>query len=113
MLSHNITFGSHTCSHANLARISNQDIEIEMQASKKLIEEKLNIRCDHFACPWGRRDIDFIPEVTTAIARKSGYLSFSTTDRGKMESGGDPYLLKRDHLLANWENFQLKYFFSR
>lgn len=113
MLSHNITFGSHTCSHANLARISRQSIEIEMQASKKLIESKLKARCDHFACPWGRMGIDFNPEVTTMLAIQSGYLSFSTTDRGKMERGSDPYLLKRDHLLANWENFQLKYFFSR
>lgn len=113
MLNHKISFGSHTCSHANLSKISAEEIESELKISKELIEKKLAIECVHFACPWGREGIDFAPEVTTDIAKKMGYKTFATTNRGKMEKDSDLYLLKRDHLIANWENFQLKYFFGK
>lgn len=112
MLAHQVSFGSHTCSHANLSKITAAEIETELVLSKKIIEDKLGVKCNHFACPWGRPGIDFFPEQTTSIAQKAGYISFSTTARGKMIAGDDLFLLKRDHLLANWENYQLKYFFS-
>lgn len=113
MLSYQMTFGSHTCSHVNLAKLTAEAIEQELCLSKKAVEENLNVECKHFACPWGRPGLDFYPEQTTDIARKSGYLSFATTQRGKMSQGDDLMLIKRDHLLAKWENFQLRYFFSR
>ncbi|UEG50733.1 polysaccharide deacetylase family protein [Ferruginibacter lapsinanis] len=113
MLSQKISFGSHTCNHANLSKLNYQEIEKELRESKLMIESKLNINCDHFACPWGRTGIDFNPEITTEIAKKTGYTSFATTNRGKMQKGDNLYLIKRDHIIANWENFQLKYFFSR
>jgi peptidoglycan/xylan/chitin deacetylase (PgdA/CDA1 family) len=112
MLGHKITFGSHTCSHANLIKITDEEIEKELLLSKQKIEKNLGIDCNHFACPWGRPEIDFDPEKTSAIAIKTGYASFATTARGRMTNADDLLMLKRDHILANWENFQLKYFFS-
>lgn len=113
MLSNNVTFGSHTCSHANLSKLSSTEIEFEMKQSKQMIEEKLQVTCNHFACPWGRTGIDFNSEITSEIAINIGYKSFATTNRGKMGKGGNLYLLKRDHLIAGWENFQLKFFFGK
>jgi len=113
MLNNNITFGSHTCSHANLSKISITDIENELSLSKQIIQEKLNINCNHFACPWGRENIDFDPKITTEIAKKIGYKSFATTNRGKTQKGDNLFVLRRDHLIAGWENFQLKYFFGK
>jgi peptidoglycan/xylan/chitin deacetylase (PgdA/CDA1 family) len=113
MLSHKISFGSHTCSHANLSKLNIFEIEDELRRSKQIIEEKLSITCEHFACPWGRVNIDFDPEVTTAIAKKTGYKTFATTNRGKTQKEDNLYLLKRDHVHANWENFQLKFFFGK
>lgn len=112
MLSQKISFGSHTLSHAHLIKLRPEEIEKELKESKRLIEVKLGVPCQHFACPWGRRDVDFDPAVTTPIAQRSGYHSFATTNRGKMQRGDDLYMLRRDHVSANWENFQLKYFFS-
>ena len=112
MLLNNISFGSHTLNHANLSKLSKEEIETELWQSKMVIEQKLQVSCDHFACPWGRKDIDFFPDITTEIAKKVGYTSFATTNRGKMVNGENLYLLKRDHVLAQWGNFQLKYFFS-
>jgi len=113
MLPHQISFGSHTCSHANLARCTPEQIRHELSESKRIIEQQLGVPCPHFACPWGRSGIDFIPEVTTPIAQELGYKTFATTNRGAMTNGDDPFLLKRDHLIAGWSDFQLKYFFGQ
>ncbi len=113
MLLHNITFGSHTCSHANLSKLHSTGIETELRNSKNIIEEKLNTSCLHFACPWGRIGIDFHPEITTDIEKRIGFKSFATTNRGKMQKNDNLYQLRRDHLLAEWGNYQLKYFFGK
>ena len=112
MINAKISFGSHTVSHVNLMNLSPEDIEQELLQSKQLIEQKLGVVCEHFAAPWGRSGIDFRPEITTSIAQKLGYKTFATTNRGSVTAGSDLYLLKRDHMLASWENFQLKYFFG-
>lgn len=113
MLDHKISFGSHTKTHANLAGLSPAQIENELLESKLIIEENLQQSCRHFACPWGRVNINFDPAITTPIAQRLGYQTFCTTDRGKTQKGDDLFLLKRDHLLAGWGNYQLKYFFSK
>ena len=113
MLDHQISFGSHTKTHANLAGLSPAEIEKELLESKLIIEENLQRDCTHFACPWGRVNINFDPAITTPIAQKLGYQTFCTTDRGKTQKGDDLFQIKRDHLLAHWGNYQLKYFFSK
>lgn len=113
MLNHNISFGSHTCSHVNLINLNEAEIEYELLQSKKIIERELAVACEHFACPWGQVNINFNPAITKPIAKKSGYKSFATTHRGKMQQGDDLFMIKRDHLLAEWGNHQLKYFFSK
>lgn len=112
MLSGGVAFGSHTASHANLSKIPIEAIRDELVRSKSVIEDKLGVECRHFACPWGRPGLDFDPLVATGIAREANYASFATTQRGKMEHGADPYHLRREHLVAGWENAQLKYFFA-
>ena len=113
MLQHQISFGSHTCSHVNLIQLSETEIEQELLQSKKKIEAELNVPCIHFACPWGQVHVNFNPAITKPIAQKLGYKSFATTHRGKMVSGSDLFQIKRDHLLAEWSNYQLNYFFAK
>lgn len=112
MLSAKVSFGSHTVTHANLMKLNTEGILKEMQASKHEIEKELGVACEHFACPWGRSGIDFDASITTPIAQKLGYKTFATTNRGAVTVGDNLYTLKRDHLLANWGNYQLKYFFG-
>lgn len=109
MQHHLVTFGSHTCSHAHLIELMPEQIRDELFNSKKVIEDKLEIDCLHFASPWGHIDVDF-PPISTSIAKEIGYRSFATANRGPMYPNSNCYLVKRDHLLANWENFQVKYF---
>lgn len=112
MLDHNIQFGSHTCSHAHLIKLSEEEVERELKESKQKIEEELGRPCVHFASPWGRSGIDFNPDVLERTARKLGFKTAVTTNRGKEQQGGNPYLIHRDHVLAKWGNYQLRYFFG-
>lgn len=112
MLHHKVSFGSHTLSHANLSKLDPSEISTELEKSKAKIEEELGVVCSHFACPWGRTGIDFDPEITTDLSKRLGYQSFATTDRGRMKKGDDLFQVKRQHLLANWDTYQLKYFFG-
>lgn len=113
MLTMKISFGSHTKTHARLSLLSNSKIEEELKLSKHVIEEELKSICKHFACPWGRINLDFNSKISIPIAKQLGYSTFSTTNRGKMTYGDSPYLIRRDHILSNWSNYQLKYFFSK
>jgi len=113
MLQYKISFGSHTKTHANLKNLTPSEIEYELSVSKEIIEQELKEPCVHFACPWGQINVSFDPSVTTVIAQKLGYKTFVTTNRGKTQPGDDLFLLKREHLLANWGTYQLNYFFSK
>lgn len=113
MLQHQVSFGSHTKQHAALMALQPTEIEQELQLSKDIIEKQLQVPCVHFACPWGVPGVHFNPAVTTPLAKALGYRTFATTQRGKMLPGDDLYLLKRDHLLANWSNAHLVYFFNQ
>ncbi len=113
MMAAGVAFGSHTHTHANLMRITRAAITEELRGSKQLIEDQLHTECRHFACPWGRPGADFDAHVAPLVARELGYNSFATTARGAMRAGDDPFMLRRDHLIAGWDNFQLRYFFGR
>jgi peptidoglycan/xylan/chitin deacetylase (PgdA/CDA1 family) len=113
MLEHKISFGSHTKTHAHLAKMNKDEIEFELRFSKEVMEKNIPAPCIHFSCPWGKRGIDFNSALTKELAMQLGYISITTTDRGKTVAGDDPYLLKRDHILAEWGNYQLRYFLGR
>lgn len=89
------TIGSHTCSHARLARLSPADAELELARSKEELQEKLRLDCRHFCCPWGKQGRDYNPDVHPAMAQKLGYASFLTTDEGVIYAGGSPFAIPR------------------
>lgn len=101
--------GSHSINHSLISNLSIDECIYEVQESKNIIESKLEITCNHFAPPVG----DYSINRDLQIVKDSNYKSLSTTIRGKMSGQNyDPYLLKRHHLLANWNTNYLKHFFS-
>jgi Cu(I)/Ag(I) efflux system membrane protein CusA/SilA len=78
--------------------------------AKAVIERELGRECSHLCCPWGRPGVDFLPDRDPALARELGYRSFLTAQRGGMRTGGSPYDVSRDHVLASWRDFQVRYF---
>lgn len=112
MLQHKVTFGSHTKSHIKMLDLNATEQEFELSASKTKIEYELKRECKHFACPWGKEHLHFNPAVTVPILKKLGYESLVTTHRGDNNTDSNLFAIKRDHLLANWGNHHLKYFFG-
>ncbi|MCH8237206.1 MAG: polysaccharide deacetylase family protein [Proteobacteria bacterium] len=107
-----MTIGSHTVNHVQLSQLDEAGAEAELRDSKQSIEKELGRPCEHFCPPFGRRDIDFLPHRDPEIARRVGYKSFHCGHRGAMRLGDSPMMVSRDHLLAGWGNYQLRYFFS-
>ena len=108
-----MTIGSHTMNHVHLADLDYGGVEAELKGSKQLIETELSRACDHFCCPFGRENIDYLPSRDPAIAKRAGYRTFLTTDRGAVRQGASAMGIPRDHLFVGWGNYQLRYFFSR
>jgi len=113
MIDAGMTIGSHTVNHARLAKLDEAGATGEMTISKNIIEEKLEIICEHFCAPFGVPARDFDPGRDPELARRCGYQSLLTTARGANRKGTTPFMIKRDHMLANWGAHQLRYFFSQ
>lgn len=102
--------GSHSVNHKMISKLSYEDCLFEIETSKKIIESSLNIGCNHFAPPIG----DYSIPRDLEIIKNLKYKSLSTTVRGRMNGkNSDLFAIKRHHLLANWEDNYLKYFFSK
>ena len=102
--------GSHSINHSLISKLSIDQCIYEVKESKNIIENKLKIKCNHFAPPVG----DYSINRDLNIIKDSKYRSLSTTIRGKMSKKNfDLFSLKRQHLLANWNTNYLKYFFSK
>ena len=112
LLKAGMTIGSHTCSHVPIDTLNDEELRAELLNSKRKIEKELKIECNHFCCPWGRIGKHFTIEREPRIAREIGYKSFFTTERGPNCNGADPLFIRRDHLISEWGNYQLRYFFQ-
>jgi peptidoglycan/xylan/chitin deacetylase (PgdA/CDA1 family) len=105
-----ITLGAHTCSHPKLIDIPEEQAQQELNNSKRIIEERLQVPCHHFAATWGHPDKDYDTKVHPQLAQQLGFHSFLTTERGLMRAGDNPYRIRRDALLAYESNAVIKYF---
>jgi peptidoglycan/xylan/chitin deacetylase (PgdA/CDA1 family) len=83
-----MSFGSHTWSHRNLARIEEAEAEAELTRSRRVLEERLSAPVTAVAYPWGkpRRHVS---DRTFATAARSGYrLGVFSLPRPVQESDG-------------------------
>lgn len=88
-----VEIGSHTARHSILTTLSRDEAARELRDSKRLIEERLGLPCQHFSYPNGK-PADFSPD-TKALVRRSGYCSAVTTVEGFNHVGNDPFTLRR------------------
>jgi peptidoglycan/xylan/chitin deacetylase (PgdA/CDA1 family) len=108
-----MTIGSHTVTHRRLIDLSDTEVEYELRSSKEAIEKEIGTACEHFCSPVGRPGIDYDPDRAPAIARSLGYRSFLTTQRGSTVRKPEPMCVDRDHTIAIWGRYQLRYFFAK
>lgn len=65
-----IEFGSHTLSHVNLSKINDEQLFLELEKSKKEVENITKKECEAFAYPYGKFD-DKIVESTKKVGYKN------------------------------------------
>lgn len=82
--------GSHTRSHAHLNELDVDAAQQEIAGSRQALEQQLGRPVRHFCYPYGQ----FRPEHAT-LARQAGYATATTTARGRVHPGDDPYTLCR------------------
>uniref|UniRef100_UPI0035B1EAB7 polysaccharide deacetylase family protein n=1 Tax=Hylemonella sp. TaxID=2066020 RepID=UPI0035B1EAB7 len=82
--------GSHTRSHAHLNELDAAAAQQEIAGSRQALEQQLGSPVRHFCYPYGQ----FRPEHA-ALARQAGYVTATTTTRGRVHPGDDPYTLRR------------------
>jgi peptidoglycan/xylan/chitin deacetylase (PgdA/CDA1 family) len=94
-----ITFGSHTCSHSNIRKMSRKDFEKEIERSKDVIERQINKQINLFSYPFSfpkyRRRYKGLLDETREALLKRGFLGACTTIIGTNSLKNDPFSLKR------------------
>lgn len=93
MSRHGIEFGSHTLNHKLLHQTSPEETKVELEESKKQIEELLGQRCKVFAYPGGHFN-----EMSRQQVEDAGYLAGFTTYYGPRDRL-DLYALNRTEIL--------------
>jgi peptidoglycan/xylan/chitin deacetylase (PgdA/CDA1 family) len=82
--------GSHTRTHPKLTKLSSDDARDQIANSRHELESALACQVQHFCYPYG----DYAPEHRDMVIA-AGYLSATTTRRGRTHAGCDAYALPR------------------
>ena len=82
--------GSHTRSHADLTKLSTDDAIDQIANSKKDLQDALGCDVRHFCYPYGRFDT-----THSQLVQQAGYLTATTTRRGRAQPGDDLMTLRR------------------
>ncbi len=85
-----MAIGSHTMSHARLAKLPQDRVRAELAESKAVIEEHLGDAVDLLAYPAGSHSAE-----VAAAASEAGYRAAFTTEAGSVTAGADPLALPR------------------
>jgi len=82
--------GSHTRTHANLIQLAADEAFDQIAGSKRELEQALGCDIRHFCYPYGRFDA-----THRGLVHKAGYVTATTTRRGRFHAGDDLLTLKR------------------
>lgn len=82
--------GSHTMTHANLKELPDEAARQQIVQSKEELQQLLDAEVRHFCYPYGW----FKPEHEDMV-RTAGYITATSTRRGRVQAGDNPYALNR------------------
>jgi peptidoglycan/xylan/chitin deacetylase (PgdA/CDA1 family) len=90
MISNGFYIGSHGLTHRDLSKLSPDEQQVEMESSKKIIENKIGHPVDFFSFPYGIYSGRLIEK-----AKEAGYKAVFTTDSKLNYPAERPYLIHR------------------
>lgn len=82
--------GSHTRTHADLNELDLVQAREQIADSKRELENTLSCEVRHFCYPYGRFGVEH-----SRMAREAGYVTATTTRRGRVHAGDDLMTLRR------------------
>ena len=82
--------GSHTRHHAALTKIGTEEALLEISRSKQELEQTIGCSVSHFCYPYGWFNLEH-----KEMVRDAGYLTATTTRRGRVHSQHDTFELNR------------------
>ncbi len=82
--------GSHTQTHAKLTDLSAPQAEKQIAVSKRELESAMGCEVRHFCYPYGWFD-----ETHQRMAQAAGYVTATSTRRGRVRVGDNPFALRR------------------
>ncbi|WP_409363462.1 polysaccharide deacetylase family protein [Bradyrhizobium liaoningense] len=86
--------GAHTVTHARISSLDPEAAMAELEQSRSRLNERLGIRVEHFAFPYGRA-VDCGPR-DFELAQRAGFRSAATTRKGLVRRGRDAFSLPRN-----------------
>jgi peptidoglycan/xylan/chitin deacetylase (PgdA/CDA1 family) len=95
MSAYGITFGSHTCSHPWLSRLSVEEVRAEILESKKTIEAQIDKEVKFFCYPYGDYN-----QYTKQLTKEGGYLTAFGGSYNRKHPDEDLYSIKRIRISA-------------
>jgi peptidoglycan/xylan/chitin deacetylase (PgdA/CDA1 family)/ribosomal protein S18 acetylase RimI-like enzyme len=93
MSENGITFGIHTSTHPNLARLSPQQVTQEISASQAALEKALGKKAEFFAYPFGT--IMHMNDITKKVVAGQGLKCALTSIYGTVDLNSDIFRLRR------------------
>jgi len=82
--------GSHTRTHAKLTELQPELAHAQITESKRELEQALGCEVNHFCYPYG-----WFTAAHRDMVQQAGYLTATTTQRGRVQSGADVFTLQR------------------
>lgn len=101
--------GSHTCDHYNLANIAEEELLLQLEKDKNIIEAKLGVKCEYFAWPYGEEI--YFSELALKYSVINFKYVFSGTNYLKYFSY-EGKVINRRHLEPFWPKSHINYFLS-
>jgi peptidoglycan/xylan/chitin deacetylase (PgdA/CDA1 family) len=99
---------SHTVSHPSLPALSEQQVDHELRASRRMLEELLGRPVRYLAYPYGHYDVAVI-----AAARRAGYEAAFTFLNGRVTPDVDLFRIPRLNMWSGQGPVRLRYHLAR
>lgn len=96
--------GSHTLTHSNLSKVSDDLMAREIVESKKLLERKLQKRIRYFAYPKG-----YFSDKVVMFVKKARYTEAFSVEPSAIKSGLNPYKIPRLSIDSSCSLAQFKF----
>ncbi|MCC7333006.1 MAG: polysaccharide deacetylase family protein [Flavobacteriales bacterium] len=103
--------GNHTMDHVRLVGLKNDELDYQIIAAKKRIEEKISTDCNFFAWTYGRNsDID---QTALKYCLANHQFVFGGDNYTHYYSFKNDRVINRRHVEGNWPISHIKYFLSK